>query len=70
VWCAVNGRRTIGPTFYDKVNSELYMNRILEPLFQMFTEGEKKYEYFLEDNARAHTSQQFVAVSSELFGDY
>jgi hypothetical protein len=35
VWCAVRGRRIIGPVFvYDTVNSERYVNNILEPFFQ------------------------------------
>jgi hypothetical protein len=42
--------------------SELYMNSILEPLFQMFTEGQKQSEYFQQDNARAPASQQSAAV--------
>jgi hypothetical protein len=45
------------------------MNSILEPLFQMFTEGEKQYKYLQQDNTRAHASQQSVAVLREIFGE-
>jgi hypothetical protein len=44
------------------------MNSILEPLSQVFTEGEKQHEYF-QQNARAHASQQSVAVLREIFGE-
>lgn len=68
MWCAANGGEKLGP-FYDMVNSELYMNSILEPLFQMFTEGEKQYEHFQQDHARAQASQQSVVVLREIFGE-
>jgi hypothetical protein len=36
LWCALSGRRIIGPIFfYDKVNSVCYVNSILEPFFQV-----------------------------------
>jgi hypothetical protein len=39
VWCAVSGRKIIGPIFfYDTVNSKRYVNNILEPFFQTLTE--------------------------------
>jgi hypothetical protein len=51
VWCAVNGRKIIGPTFfYGTVNLDHYVSSILELFFQMSTEEEEQYTYFQEDN--------------------
>jgi hypothetical protein len=69
VWCAVSGRRIIGPLFvYDTVNSERYVNNVLEPFFQTLTEEEKRYAYFQQDNAAVHTSHSMEALR-EIFGE-
>jgi hypothetical protein len=69
VWCTVYGRRIIGPIFfYDTMNSEGYMNNILEPVFQILTEEKKQYAYFQQDKATAHTSQYSMEDLREIFG--
>jgi hypothetical protein len=45
------------------------MNNILEPFFQMFTEEEKQYVYFQQDNALAHTSQHPEETFHKIFGE-
>jgi hypothetical protein len=51
------------------VNSEHYVNNILEPCFQILTEEEKQHAYFQQDNATAHTSQHSMVVLCEIFGE-
>jgi hypothetical protein len=71
VWCAVSGQRITEPIlfFYDTVNSERYMNNILELFFQILTEEEKQHAYFQQDNTTAHTSQHSMGALHEIFGE-
>lgn len=70
VWCAVSGRRIIGPIFfYDTVNSERYVNNILQPFFDMLTEEEREYGYFQQDGATAHTSHLSMETIENVFSD-
>jgi hypothetical protein len=49
------------------VNSDRYVNNILEPFFQILTEEGKQHVYFQQDNATAHTSQHSVEALHEIF---
>jgi hypothetical protein len=55
--------------FYDMVNSQHYMNNLLEPLFQILTEEDKQHAYFQQDNATAHTSQHFMEARHGILGE-
>jgi hypothetical protein len=51
------------------VNSERYVNNILESFFQILTEEEKQHAHFQQDNATAHTSQHSMEALHEIFGE-
>jgi hypothetical protein len=57
VWCAVSLRRINGPLFFhETVNSDHYVNDILNLFFNQLTAEERQYGYFQHDNATAHTA--------------
>jgi hypothetical protein len=63
VWCAVSPWRIIGPLFFhDTVNSNCYINDILNPFFIQLTAEERPYGYFQQDNATAHTATATMAA--------
>jgi hypothetical protein len=70
VWCALSPRRITGPIFFhETVNSDRYVNDILNPFFNQLTAEEKQYVYFQQDNATAHTANAAMAAIREGFED-
>jgi hypothetical protein len=71
VWCAVSPRRIIGPIFFhETVNSDRYVNDILNPFFNQLTAEERQYGYFQQDNATtAHTANAAMVAIREVFDD-
>ena len=70
VWCAVSPRRIIGPIFFHHtVNSDRYINDILNPFFDQLNAEERQYGYFQQDNATAHTANASMVAIQEVFED-
>ncbi|PNF43794.1 hypothetical protein B7P43_G09755 [Cryptotermes secundus] len=66
VWCAVSPRRIIGPLFFhETLNSDRYINGILNPFFKQLSAEERQYEYFQEESATAHTARCEVCFQAE-----
>jgi hypothetical protein len=55
--------------FYQTVNSHWYMNNIQNPFFQQLTAEKRKYGYFQQDNATAHTAGDSADAIHEVFDD-
>jgi hypothetical protein len=52
VWVAMSRQRIIGPCFFDfTINSERYINHILEPFINQLDDQELQNEYFQQDSA-------------------
>jgi thiamine phosphate synthase YjbQ (UPF0047 family) len=47
------------------VNSDPYVNDILNPFFNQLTAEERQYEHFQEDNATAHTANAAMVAVRE-----
>jgi hypothetical protein len=70
VWCARSPRRIIGPIFFhETVNSDRYVNNILNPFFNQLTAEERQYGYFQQDNAIAHAANASMVAIREVFED-
>jgi len=70
VWCALSANRIIGPIFFNwTINSQRYVDTILQPFFQQLTEQERMHSYFQQDNATAHTSNLALATINQVFQD-
>ena len=70
VWCAISRTRLIGPIFFDDtVNSQRYINNILNPFFNQLTDYEKENGTFQQDNATAHTARASLAAIQNVFED-
>jgi len=70
VWCAISRTRIVGPIFFhDTVNSQRYINNILNPFFGELTDYEKQNGTFQQDNATAHTAHASIAAIREVFED-
>ena len=70
VWCAISGRRIIGPIFYDgTINAQRYVDLILQPFFAEVTEEERDHAYFMQDNATAHTAHISMREIVDVFED-
>jgi hypothetical protein len=55
VWCGISARRIIGLIFFmDTLNSERYINLILNRIFPELTEKKRLHSYFQQDS-RAHS---------------
>jgi len=50
----------MGPKLLDAANINWYVNNTSEPLFEEFTEEEKKYTYFQQYNDLAHHRKFYV----------
>jgi hypothetical protein len=60
----------IGPVFFhETVNSDQYINDILNPFFSQLTAEERQYGYFQQDNATAHTVNAAMVAIRDLFED-
>jgi hypothetical protein len=71
VWCAVNPRQIIGPLFFhETVNSDHYVNDILNPFFSQLTAEETQHGYFQQDNATAHTANATMVAICQVFEDW
>jgi hypothetical protein len=46
--------------FHEAVNSKHYVRLILPPIFDQLTHEEKSYDHFMQDNATAHTANNFL----------
>jgi hypothetical protein len=65
IWSA----RTIQPvSFPVTINSERYMRLILSHFFCQLTD-EKSYGHFMQDNATAHTPNNYMIAIDEAFGE-
>jgi hypothetical protein len=51
------------------VNSDRYVNDILNPFFNQLTAEERQYGYFQQDNATAHTANASMVAIREVFED-
>jgi hypothetical protein len=51
------------------VNSECYVNDILNPFFNQLTAEERQYGYFQQGNATAHTAYATMVAIREVFED-
>lgn len=61
VWCAMSGRRIIGPIFFEEtVNTDVYL-RIYEEFVTQLNPEEVSYAYFQQDGATCHTSDRSLA---------
>lgn len=61
VWCAISGRRIIGPIFFEESdNTEFYL-RIYEEFATHLTQEEMSCAYFQQDGATCHTSDRSLA---------
>lgn len=70
VWCAVSAKKIIGPIFFNEtINSERYIQQILEPFFLELSPNEKFHGYFQQDGATAHTANATINRITEVFED-
>jgi hypothetical protein len=51
------------------INSEWYVNDILQLFFGSITEEARTYGYFMQDGATTHTAYYSINVLNELFRD-
>jgi hypothetical protein len=51
------------------VNSDRYVNDILNPFFNQLTAEERQYGYFQQDNSTAHTVNASMVAIREVFED-
>jgi hypothetical protein len=51
------------------VNSDRYVNDILNPFFYQLTAEERQYGYFQQDNATAHIAYATMVAIWEVFED-
>jgi hypothetical protein len=52
------------------VNSDRYVNDILNPFFNQVTAEERHHGYFRQDNATAHMANATVVAIQEVFEDW
>jgi hypothetical protein len=52
------------------VNSDSYVNDILNPFFNQLTAEERQYGYFQQDNATAHPANATVVAIQEVSEDW
>jgi len=70
MWYAVNATCIIGPIiFYLTINSEWYINDILEHFFQEFPEEETSYTYFQQDIVPADTTENPLQTQGNSFDE-
>jgi hypothetical protein len=53
----------------DTLNSERYINLILNRFFPELTEEERLYSYFQQDSVTSHTASNSMAAISDVFSD-
>jgi hypothetical protein len=71
VWCAVSPRRIIGPLFFhETVNSDRYVNDILNSFFSQLTVEERQHGCFQQDDATAHKANATMFAKREVFEDW
>jgi hypothetical protein len=51
------------------VNSDRYVDDILNPFFNQLTAEERQHEYFQQDNATAHKANATMVTIWEVFED-
>jgi hypothetical protein len=51
------------------VNSDRYVNDILNPFFNQLTAEQRQHGYFQQDNATAHTANATMVAIWEVFED-
>ena len=65
----VNGHRIIGPIFFEEtINSEWYINLILDPFFDELTYQECMSVFSQQDFATAHTADRSMRELRRIFG--
>ena len=69
VWCVIRGKRIVGPTFYNTVDSRTYVNDILTPFFRELTYRERDFAFFQKDSATAHTADISIREIERVFHD-
>jgi hypothetical protein len=70
VWLAVSRQRVYGPVFFNfTVNSERYIQYMLQPFLNQLTDQERQIGYFQQDSARAHTARATMRYLYQNFGD-
>ena len=70
VWCAMSRRRIIGPLFFtETINSERYLDLIIDPFLAQLNRQEKQAGFFQQDGATAHTSRLSINRLREVFGE-
>jgi hypothetical protein len=70
VWLAVSRQRVYGPVFFNfTVNSERYIQYMLQPFLNQLTDQERQIGYFQQDSARTHTARATMRYLYQNFGD-
>jgi hypothetical protein len=70
VWVAMSRQRISGPYFFNfTVNSERYINNILEPFVNELDDQELQYGHFQQDSATAHTAFNTMRYLRQFFGE-
>jgi hypothetical protein len=68
VWCALNLLQIIGPLFFcQTMNSDHYVNDILNVFFTQLTAEERQYEYVEQDNATVHMANTTMVANGKCF---
>jgi hypothetical protein len=55
--------------FHETINFKRYVRLILSPFFDQLTDEEKSYGHFMQDNATAHTANNYMVALDEVFGE-
>ena len=70
VLCAISARRILGPIFFEGIlNSQKYVEEILNPFFSNLSEAEQMYGFFMQDGATAHTAGTSITALRDVYGD-
>jgi hypothetical protein len=70
VWWKTIAQRVTGSVFFhETLNSERCARLIILPFLDKFTEEEKFYWHFMQDNATIHIAKNSMAALSEVFGE-
>ena len=70
VWCAISARRILGLIFFEVIlNSQRYVEEILNNCFSNLSEAAQMYGFFMKDGATAHTAGTSITALCDVYGD-